>query len=266
MRAQICNRFGVIVAMVALLMIGVMGCSNNEEISKPVIEPKETHTQVNEEPSATVKEEVKVIEGDKDGLAYVLTIPKGYASDKDTAWPLVVMLNGYGSAYASLKNGLVAKAAVKQELPLLTLSPHREKGWDSPGTEVINLIDDVSREYKVDPSRIYLTGFSYGGVGTWTLAGSYPDRFAAIAPIAASRLASSTVQKLIHMPIWAFHNENDDSMPLANHQSAIDAVRKAGNTDVTFTVYPQSGHDSWTQTYSNPELYDWMLKHTLNTP
>jgi predicted peptidase len=128
------------------------------------------------------------------------------------------------------------------------------------------LINEVSQKYRVDSSRIYLTGFSYGGIGTWNLAGAYPEKFAAIAPIAAGRVSSTYTLRLVNMPIWAFHNEGDDSMPLADHQSAIDAVTKAGNKDVTFTIYPQRGHDSWTQTYSSPEIYDWMLKHSLNTP
>jgi predicted peptidase len=267
MSARIRIRHAALVAMIMAVMIGGLACTKNEEVTTGSNEPTATQTKASEtQSSSPIVDEVKVIEGNMDELLYVVTIPKGYDKDESKAWPLVVMLNGYGTDYSSIKNNLVAKAAVKQELPLITLSPYREKGWDAPGTEVIRLINEVSQKYRVDSSRIYLTGFSYGGIGTWNLAGAYPEKFAAIAPIAAGRVSSTYTLRLVNMPIWAFHNEGDDSMPLADHQSAIDAVTKAGNKDVTFTIYPQRGHDSWTQTYSNPEIYDWMLKHSLITP
>jgi predicted peptidase len=266
MSARLRIRLAAVIAMTMAVTIGGMACSKNEETTMGSKEPTADQKKPSETQRASpIVDEVNVIDGNKDELLYVVTIPKGYEKDESKAWPLIVMLNGYGTAYSSLKN-LVTKAAVKQELPLITLSPHREKGWDAPGTEVIRLIDEVSRKYRVDSSLIYLTGFSYGGVGTWNLAGAYPDKFAAIAPIAAGRVSSTYTLRLVNMPIWAFHNEVDDSMPLADHQSAIDAVTKAGNKNVTFTIYPQRGHDSWTQTYSGPEIYDWMLKHSLNTP
>jgi predicted peptidase len=258
------NRLRAIVALVTMLMFVGVACSNNGNAGNGSMETNQTKQALaSEERSSPAEEVVSVIEGDREGLPYVLTIPIGYESEQDKKWPLIVMLNGYGSAYSSLKNGLVAKAAVTQRLPMLTLSPHRERGWDSPGTEVIKLINEVSDQYRVDPSRVYLTGFSYGGVGTWALAGLYPEKFAAIGPIAAGKISSSYVLKLVHTPIWAFHNEGDDSMPLADHQAAVDAVRKAGNTEVNFTVYPRRGHDSWTDTYSNSDLYDWLLTHSL---
>jgi predicted peptidase len=276
MRTKQRLRIGVLAAIAAVLTIGLVACSQNNADDHASVEAAATvettasttatETTKAEQPSAEAAvDAVQVIDGDKDGLKYVLTLPKGFEEDKDKTWPMIVLLNGYGTSYSSIKTALIAKAAVKQELPFVTLSPHRETGWDSPGTGVIKLIDEVSGTYRVDASRIYLTGFSLGGIGTWSLAGAYPDKFAAIAPIAAGRVASTYIMKLTHTPIWAFHNNGDDSMPLADHQAAIDAVRKAGDEDVTFTVYDQSGHDSWTQTYANPELYEWMLKHTLAT-
>jgi predicted peptidase len=158
-------RLAAVVVMIMAVTIGGLACSKNEEITTGSNEPTAEQTKASEtQSSSPIVDEVKIIEGNKDGLQYVVMIPKGYEKDGSKAWPLIVMLNGYGTAFSSLKN-FVAKAAVKQELPLITLSPHREKGWDAPGTEVIHLIDEVSKMYRVDSSRIYLTGFSYGGIG-----------------------------------------------------------------------------------------------------
>jgi predicted peptidase len=125
---------------------------------------------------------------------------------------------------------------------------------------VIALLDEVQSKYKVDPDRVYLTGLSMGGFGTWETATQYPERFAAIVPICGGG-RPYTVARLKNLPTWVFHGEKDNVVPIKRSEEMVDALKKAGG-DVKFTRYPEAGHDSWTETYNNPELYDWFLKHT----
>jgi len=122
------------------------------------------------------------------------------------------------------------------------------------------LLDDVVRELPVDEDRIYLTGLSMGGFATWGWAMVEPWRFAAIAPIASGWERLEDACKLKDMPIWAFHGAKDGAVPIDLDQKIVDAVKACGG-DIRFTIYPDAGHDSWTETYDNPELYAWFLRH-----
>ena len=122
-------------------------------------------------------------------------------------------------------------------------------------------------KHNVDPKRIYLTGLSMGGFGTWSLGLSNPDRFAAIAPICGGgdiiRILLTDPKKqnaLKTLPVWAFHGGKDPVVPLAESERMVNALKNIGN-DAKLTVYPEAGHDSWTETYNNNELYDWFLAH-----
>jgi predicted peptidase len=98
-----------------------------------------------------------------------------------------------------------------------------------------------------------------GGYGTWALAGRYPDRFAAIAPVCGGG-SFYIAYKLNDVPVWAFHGAKDDLIPLKESEDAVNFVKQFGG-DARLTVYADAGHDSWTQTYDNEGLYDWFLKH-----
>ena len=128
--------------------------------------------------------------------------------------------------------------------------------------ETLNtLLDDVIQKYSVDEDRVYLTGLSMGGFGAWTLATANPERFAAIAPICGGGDPFRASRRLRSMPIWVFHGAKDPTVPIKMSEDMVDALKKAG-ADVKFTVYPDAGHDSWTATYDNPELFTWFLEHT----
>ncbi len=119
----------------------------------------------------------------------------------------------------------------------------------------------LEEKYNVDKNRIYVTGLSMGGYGTWSLAMEYPYRFAAIAPICGAgneRIAC----RLKDTPVWAFHGAKDNVVPISGDQKLIDELKKCGG-DIKFTIYPNANHDSWTETYNNPKLYDWLLSHSL---
>lgn len=168
-----------------------------------------------------------------------------------------------GNNLKQLKKHGPPKIVTRKELPFIIASPQCPKNdwWSDPQRiEGLNtLIDDLIKRYPIDKQRIYLTGLSMGGYGTWHLAAAYPDKFAAIAPICGGGNPKDA-GKLANLPTWAFHGAKDNVVPLERSQEMVDALKKAGG-DVTFTVYPNANHDSWTKTYNNPELYKWLLSH-----
>ena len=149
----------------------------------------------------------------------------------------------------------------QRDFPFIVVSPQCLAGdwWTEKNEVLINLLDDIVARYDVDTERIYLTGLSMGGYGTWALAYEYPKRFAAIVPICGGG-KRFMAHKLKDIPIWAFHGAKDNVVPLKESEEMVNAVKKQGG-DAKLTVYPNAHHDSWTVTYNNQELYDWFLKH-----
>jgi predicted peptidase len=147
-----------------------------------------------------------------------------------------------------------------QDLPFIVVSPvcPLTKTWETSTFELSALLDEIVEKYKVDQDRVYLTGLSMGGFGTWALAQYTPNRFAAIVPICGGGDPRS-VRRIVHLPAWVFHGAKDRSVPLERSETMVAALKKAGG-DVRFTVYPNAEHDSWTQAYATPELYEWLLQ------
>jgi predicted peptidase len=147
----------------------------------------------------------------------------------------------------------------KRDFPFVVASPQcpaRER-WHPDSLAA--LLDEIEATYRIDVDRLYVTGLSMGGFGTWALAIAQPRRFAAIAPICGGGKPDE-VAAIKHVPVWAFHGARDRIVPLESSTRMVEALRDAGG-DVRFTVYPDLGHDSWTPTYANPELYTWLLEH-----
>ena len=119
------------------------------------------------------------------------------------------------------------------------------------------LLEEVSAHYRVDPDRVYVTGLSMGGRGTWVLAIEYPDRFAAIAPICGSIPELEEASRIRHVPVWAFLGEKDGDPSI---RQMVEALQAAGGNP-KLTVYPDVGHDAWTSAYADPALYEWLLSH-----
>ena len=206
-------------------------------------------------------------------LGYLLYLPKDYKAKSGQRWPLMFFLHGSGERGTNLS--LVSKHGppklVKQgrDLPFIIVSPQSPSGprWDNDA--VLALLDDVIARHRVDTNRIYLTGLSMGGFGSWSLAARYPDRFAAVAPICGGgevidvKLAGrSKTEALKTLGVWAFHGGKDPTVPLEESQKMVAAFKKAGCQEVELTVYPEAGHDSWTEAYNDPKLFEWFLKHS----
>jgi predicted peptidase len=124
------------------------------------------------------------------------------------------------------------------------------------------LLDEIVEDYKVDRNRVYVTGLSMGGFGTWSLAAFTPERFAAIAPICGGG-EPYWARTIGRLPTWIFHGAKDGVVPLTRSEQMLQAMKKQG-VDVRLTVYPEAGHDSWTASYANPQLYEWLLQQHRN--
>jgi predicted peptidase len=178
-------------------------------------------------------------------------------------WPLLLFLHGAGERGSDLEkvkvHGPPKLVETQQDFPFILVSPQagRWSGWEPD--EMNALLDELIEHLPVDKERIYMTGLSMGGFGTWGVAIESPDRFAAIAPICGGGDPTS-VCALKNVPVWAFHGAKDNVVPVKAQEDMVQALKQCGG-DVRFTVYPEAGHDSWTETYSNPELYAWFLRH-----
>jgi predicted peptidase len=193
-----------------------------------------------------------------------LYLPEGYGTDGRT-WPLVLFLHGAGERGSDLelvkKHGPPRLIAEGKQFPFIMAAPQcPENGW-WPDDLIGTLLDELEDTYRIDRSRIYLTGLSMGGYATWRLAMLYPDRFAAILPVCGGG-DPRNVCSIKHVPAWVFHGAKDPLVPLRESEVLVDALKAcAGN--VKFTVYPEALHDSWTETYNNPEVYNWMLSQSI---
>jgi predicted peptidase len=203
---------------------------------------------------------------DADGkeAKYVLFVPHDYKGDK--AYPVILFLHGSGETGTDGKkqatNGLgKAVKAREKDFPFIIVFPQSQKRTWKAGSEdadrALAILDEVMKEYKTDPKRVYLTGLSMGGSGTWSLAAKYPDRWAAIVPICGSGdLAAAKVLK--DLPCWCFVGDKDRATLVENNHKLIDALKDAGGKP-KFTEYPNIGHNSWDKAYATKELYDWLL-------
>lgn len=195
-------------------------------------------------------------------LDFWLYIPQAYESSPEKYWPLLVFLHGSGERGTDLNlvksHGPPKIVQGRDDFPFVVLSPQLPKDAVWQADEVNALIDQLIGQLRVDPRRIYLTGLSLGGHGTWDIASARPERFAAIAPVCGKGQIVDAC-RLKEMPVWAFHGAADQVVRVEDQQRMVDAVHSCGG-QVKFTIYPGVGHDSWTSTYDDPELYAWLLQ------
>jgi predicted peptidase len=216
-------------------------------------------------------------------IRYLLFVPKDYEPN-GKAWPLMLFLHGLGECsdkdLPRVKiHGPPHFVDTKPDFPFVLVTPqlppppgYKENvaytseqiiamahdAWKP--RELIQLVDHVVGALNVDRNRVYVTGLSMGGYGTWSLVAAYPDRFAAALPICGGGEPDKMARALSHVPIWAFHGAKDTTVPLEKSQQMVDAVKRAGG-DVKLTVYPKVGHDSWKPAYDDPKVYEWLLSH-----
>lgn len=200
-------------------------------------------------------------------LNYHLYLPQDY-NESAKEYPLILFLHGAGERGDSkedlgrvLTQGLPQYIKNHPDFPFIVVMPQcpTNSYWPIQVENLKVLLDSVIKELRVDEDQVYLTGLSMGGYGTWYLSYSYPERFAAIAPICGAGIPSCA-QRLAKMPIWVFHGGKDPVVPVFESEFLVNRLREAGN-DVKFTVYPEEGHGSWVPAYNTDELYTWFLSH-----
>ena len=199
---------------------------------------------------------------------YVVFVPHDYDGKKE--YPVILFLHGAGETKTDKTGGQmpvnvgIGPAIKKQEktFPAIVLIPRAEGfGWGADtanAKRALAMLDEVMKEYKGDPKRVYLTGLSMGGMGTWSLAAAHPDRWAAIVPI-CGRGDVKTAEKFKDIPCWCFHGDADTAVKVEGSREMIDAIKKAGGSP-KYTEYPGVPHNSWDKAYGTDELYTWLLE------
>jgi predicted peptidase len=219
-------------------------------------------------------------------LRYRLFTPEPEA--QGTKPPLVIFLHGAGERgddnAAQLKHGVVEFHKRQGQHPCVVLAPQCPAGstwvktdWSAPAGAgsfsstpspplalVVELMDRLIASGQVDPDRIYITGLSMGGFGSWYAAAMPGSRFAAAAPICGGG-DPKWAERYVGLPIWAFHGSDDRAVPVARSREMIEAIRAAGG-DPKYTEYPAIGHDSWTQTYADDAFHAWLFAQRRTGP
>ena len=196
-------------------------------------------------------------------LHYLLYLPKTYATDDKQHWPLVIFLHGAGERGNDLellkRHGPPKLVAQGKDFPFVLVSPQcpADTRWNIPDLDA--LLDDIIDRYRIDSDRVYVTGLSMGGMGTWRWITEHPERFAAAIPICGAGDPFLVNWKKVP-PVWAFHGEADPTVSVEESKRMVDAMLKHGG-DAKLTIYPGITHDSWTATYDNPAVYEWLLSH-----
>jgi predicted peptidase len=213
-------------------------------------------------------------------LRYRLLKPIDYRPSK--RYPLIVFLHGAGERgddnISQLKHGAgeMAREERRRQYPAYVLVPQCPKDqrwvdvdWSLPQSSipaeasksmslVKKLIDTMCQTAGIDEQRIYLTGLSMGGYGTWDAIARYEHFFAAAAPVCGGG-DPKTVSRFAQLPIWCFHGALDKTVKPTRSREMVAALKAVGS-DIRYTEYPEAAHDSWTATYANPEFYDWLFQ------
>ncbi|MDD9887314.1 MAG: prolyl oligopeptidase family serine peptidase [Candidatus Marinimicrobia bacterium] len=217
--------------------------------------------------SGLAQEHINSDSPDKIKLKYLLHLPNQYEKYPQMNWPVILFLHGMGERGDNLEllkiHGMPKITSKNKDFPFIAISPQCpiDNFWNDTTIQdaLMGLLNEIISNYRTDKNRIYLTGLSMGGYGTWSLAAKHPNVFAAAVPICGGG-DPSTVKRLKDMPIWAFHGAKDTVVPSSETEAMVSVLKKIGG-NVKYTLYPDAYHDSWTKTYENEQLYKWLLSH-----
>jgi predicted peptidase len=194
---------------------------------------------------------------------YLLSLPPGY-EDGERDWPLLVFLHGAGERGDDVQRVAIhwppKIAGPGDDFPFVVVAPLCAKGAIWSPERILTLVDHAIEEFRIDESRIYLTGLSMGGFGTWATAARAPDRFAAIAPVCGGGSFIEGWGLRNRVPVWAFHGAEDRTVPVEESKRMVEIVERFGG-EAKLTVYDGVGHDAWNRAYAEPELWKWLLGH-----
>lgn len=205
---------------------------------------------------------------------YSIYVPPEYNAKQ--AWPVILALHGSGERGSDglLQTEVGIGTAIRRNrgfFPAIVIMPQCRPHmfWDGPMIEMaLKCVEETSREYRLDPDRLYLTGLSLGGAGTWTIASRFADRFAAIVPVCGfigrpdmapdQEVLKESARSLAKLPIWCFHGGADPVVKPERSREVIEAIKAVGGSP-KYTELPAVGHNSWDEAYRNAELWKWLL-------
>ncbi|MEO8017966.1 MAG: prolyl oligopeptidase family serine peptidase [Pseudomonadota bacterium] len=193
----------------------------------------------------------------------LLYLPRNFRSDSGKKYPLLVFLHGSGEIGVDIelikKHGPPQWLETRTDFPFIVASPQSPlpevRGFDPHMLDA--MLDELLERLPIDRDRVYLTGLSLGGIWSYGWAALRPERFAAIVPM-SGRWDTEDACRLKDVPVWAFHGELDDAVPLAGDSAMVDAVNRCGG-QAKLTVFPGEGHEIWEHAYADPALYAWLL-------
>lgn len=212
-------------------------------------------------------------QGDKE-YPYWLYVPKNAKKDA----PLILFLHGSGEREGGAKGphqvGIGPAIAKQKDFPFYVVMPQFSKkgSWKADGDDAkraMAILDEVVKENSIDKKRLYLTGISMGGNGTWENAIAYPEKWAAAAPVCGyvkkmgtfyPGLTDEQFKSIKQLPLWCFHGDKDGPVNVNNSREAMKVLWSAG-AHPNYTEYPGVDHNCWDLTYNNPELYRWFLSN-----
>lgn len=208
-----------------------------------------------QETKATFNKETKK----QEKISYILDFPE---NTKEKV-PLIVFLHGSGERGNNLElvkahSPFTYKNLIKEKVAILAPQCPENTWWDTE--TVYQLILEIKEKYKIDPSRIYITGLSMGGWGTLKLAMEHPEMFAAVVAVCAptDRVMIANIHQYKNLNIKLFHGGMDDVVLPENAFNFYQKLHPINPTS-ELTIFPNDNHNSWDSTYSNPQLYNWML-------
>lgn len=195
-------------------------------------------------------------------LRYVIRHPEGFSEEKK--YPVILLLHGAGGRGDDISklvsNPFFTLTEKHKNFPFICVAPLcSENTWFDMWEHLEGLVMEMAKLSFVDVDRIYLMGASMGGYATWQLAMSMPKCFAAIVPICGGGMYWNA-GRLVNVPVWAFHGEKDTTVLLEESVKMVEAVKHHGG-EAKLTVYPENSHDAWSDTYSNPDVFSWLLQH-----
>jgi predicted peptidase len=242
----------IALSLSVMLMVCVAACSALHNRSASDIQP------------ATLLQRSVTLDGEPHRFA--IWVPASY--DPRTPAPCVVFLNGSGECGTDgLKQTTVglppAAKADPQQWPCIIVMPQKPvqaAEWEECEPLVLACLDDAKRELNIDAKRITLTGLSQGGHGTWMIGARHPEIFAALAPVCGYGHPTTLAPRLKNKPIWAFHGEKDDVVPVDETKRMIAALsRDHQQPEPRMTLYPEAKHNCWDQAYRDAGLGQWLL-------
>jgi predicted peptidase len=196
-------------------------------------------------------------------LNYIVYLPQNY--DASEKWPLILSLHGSGERGNNIDNvkkwGIHKILRENDNFPFVVVSPQCPIGeiWEMKFNALTDLLDKIEKDYNIDNERIYLTGYSLGGYGTWNFAILNPEKFAAIVPISGGAISPQRALHLENLPIWVAHGDSDTVVQFEESKRIVDCL-KTYNPNIIFKVYEGAGHEVCTTAYEDPELFEWLLK------